>query len=164
MNAEKYNLEAAIRLRNAGCLQESNAMLKSLAQEYPADPTLQYQCAWSFDVLGQEKDAIPYYEKAIALGLSGEDLKGAYLGLGSTYRTIGAYAKSKEAFQNALGVFPQDNALKTFYAMALYNLGEHAAAMELLLTIIAETSSDPNVAEYRKAIAFYSGDLDRVWS
>ena len=164
MNAEKYNLEAAIRLRNAGCLQESNAMLKSLAQEYPADPTLQYQCAWSFDVLGQEKDAIPYYEKAIALGLSGEDLKGAYLGLGSTYRTIGAYAKSKEAFQNALGVFPQDNALKTFYALTLYNLGEHAAAMELLLTIIAEASSDPNVAEYRKAIAFYSGDLDRVWS
>ena len=164
MNAEKYNLEAAIRLRNAGCLQESNAMLKSLAQEYPADPTLQYQCAWSFDVLGQEKDAIPYYEKAIALGLSGEDLKGAYLGLGSTYRTIGAYAKSKEAFQNALGVFPQDNALKTFYALTLYNLGEHAAAMELLLTIIAETSSDPNVAEYRKAIAFYSGDLVRVWS
>ena len=60
-------------------------------------------------------------------------------------------------------VFPQDNALKTFYAMALYNLGEHALSMQTLLAILAETSSDPDIMEYRKAIALYAGDLDKVW-
>lgn len=163
MNAEKQNLETAIRLRSEGRLEESNALLVSLAKEEPNNPTLQYQCAWSFDVLGQEKNAIPYYESAIALGLTSEDLKGAYLGLGSTYRTIGAYQKSKEIFENARNVFPQDNAIKTFYAMTVYNLGEHAGAMQLLLAIIAETSADPNVREYQRAIAFYSGDLEKVW-
>ena len=95
--------------------------------------------------------------------MTGEDLKGAFLGLGSTYRAIGAYANSKAVFQKARNVFPQDNAIKTFYAMTLYNLGEHASAMQLLLAIIAETSADPNVQEYQKAITLYSGDLEKAW-
>ena len=157
------NLEAAIRLRSEGQLAESNALLKQLTQEYPDDPVLHYQCAWSFDVLGQEKEAIPFYERAIALRLRGEDLKGAYLGLGSTYRTIGEYAKSKDVLMAGIRAFPQDNALKTFYAMTLYNLGEHATAMELLLTLLADSSSDPDVMAYRKAIKLYAGNLDQVW-
>ena len=163
MNAEKHNLEDAIQLRSEGRLEESNAQLVSLAIDEPNNPMLLYQCAWSFDVLGQETNAIPYYENAIALGLTGEDLKGAFLGLGSTYRAIGAYANSKAVFQKARNVFPQDNAIKTFYAMTLYNLGEHASAMQLLLAIIAETSADSNVQEYQKAITLYSGDLEKVW-
>ena len=47
--------------------------------------------------------------------------------------------------------------------MTLYNLGEHASAMQLLLAIIAETSADSNVQEYQKAITLYSGDLEKVW-
>ena len=157
------DLAFAIRLRSEEKLQESNALLKKLAAASPDDPMLNYQCAWSFDVLGQESEAIAYYERAIALGLIGEDLKGAYLGLGSTYRSIGAYTKSKAILQSGIDAFPEDNALKTFYAMAIYHLGEHARSIEILLNVIAETSSAPEIIEYRKAIIQYACDIDRVW-
>ncbi|WP_280512914.1 tetratricopeptide repeat protein [Carnobacterium inhibens] len=55
---------------------------------------MNYQCAWSYDLLGEEKKAVPFYEQSIKLGLVGEDLEGAYVGLGSTYRTLGGIQKS----------------------------------------------------------------------
>lgn len=156
-------LEKAIELRNEGKLKESNELLLELAEKYPENSTVNYQCAWSFDVLGLERDAMPYYEKAISIGLDETDLKGAYLGLGSTCRTIGEYIKSRDVLMEGMRAFPEDNSIKVFYAMALYNLSEHAEAMEILLTALADTSSDENIKKYTKAIKFYAGDLDKVW-
>ena len=157
------DLDAAIRLRAEGKLEESNTILCRLAQENPDDPIAQYQCAWSFDVLGLERDAIPHYTNAIRLGLQGDDLRGAYLGLGSTYRTIGAYRESKAVFDEALQSFPDDAALQVFYAMTLYNLGEHAQSMKLLLRLVADPAKCEDVATYQKAICLYAEDLDRIW-
>jgi hypothetical protein len=44
------------------------------------------QNAWNFDLLGEESKSDPFYEKAIHLVLSSNELEGALLGLGSTYR------------------------------------------------------------------------------
>ncbi len=44
--------------------------------------------------------------------------------------------------------------------MALYNSGEHHEAMRILLHLLATTSQDASVQEYRRAIALYAGDLD----
>lgn len=91
-------LAIAIQLRTDNKKLESNQLLLKLVKEYPDDALVNYQCAWSFDVLGEELKAVPYYEKAITQGLSGTDLEGAFLGLGSTYRTLGEYEKSKNVF------------------------------------------------------------------
>lgn len=144
------NLENALNLRKEGKLKESNELLINLMKENPKDPLFHYHCAWSFDILGLEHEAIPYYENAIFFGLSGDDLKGAYLGLGSTLRTIGEYEKLKEVFLKSIEVFPKDNALKTFYELTLYNLGEHSLTTELLLSLLAVTSSDTDILEYKK--------------
>jgi len=157
------DLDTAIRLRKEGKLEESNAILLRLAQEMPNDPGLQYQCAWSFDVLGRERDAIPHYTKAISSGLAGDDLRGAYLGLGITYRSIGAYRESRAGFEEAICVFPDDAALQVFFAMTLYNLSEHARAMEILLRLVTDPAACQTVSAYQKAIALYAQDLDRVW-
>ena len=95
--------------------------------------------------------------------MSGDDLKGTYIGLGSTFRTIGEYAKSKDVFVKGMEVFPKDNAMKTFYAMTLYNLGEHSLSMEILLSLLADTSSDFSIMEYKKAFKYYSKNLDEIW-
>ncbi len=113
-------------------------------------------------MLGLEKEAVPYYEKAISQGLPDEDLKEAYLGLGSTYRTIGEYEKSKTLFLEGLEKFDV-NALKVFLAMTLYNLEQHGQAMEILLKVIAETSKDEDIIAFKKAIEFYSDKLDDKW-
>ena len=156
-------LEIAIELRKEGKLKESNKILISLAKEYPNDPIVNYQCAWSFDVLGLEVEAVPYYEKAILIGLPDKELQGAFLGLGSTYRTLGQYEKSKEVFEQGLAKFTENKAMKVFYAMTLYNLKEYSKAMEILLYNLAHTSSDENIKNYRKAIEFYSDKLNEIW-
>lgn len=157
------DLEIAIKLRKEGKLEESNRLLVSLANKCPDDPMINYHCAWSFDALGLEKDAVQYYEKAIAIGLPDEELRGAYLGLGSTYRTLGEYEKSKKTFEEGLDKFPQDEAMKVFYAMTLYNMKEYSKAMEILLFCIAETSYDENINRYKRAIKFYANKLDKIW-
>lgn len=154
------NIFKAIKLREEGKLEESNVMLIKLVGEFPNDAMINYQCAWSFDVLEKEVEAIRYYENAIDLGLPDADLKEAYLGLGSTYRSIGEYDKSKEVFEDAITKF-DDNSLKVFYAMTLYNLEKHSSSMEILLRMIAEVSEDESIRGYSKAIEFYSDKLDR---
>ncbi|MTI66658.1 MAG: tetratricopeptide repeat protein [Firmicutes bacterium] len=155
-------LKKAIELRENGELKEANSIFVELVKTYPDNAEVNYQCAWSFDVLGLEKEAVPYYEKAIELGLPEKDLKEAYLGLGSTYRTIGEYEKSKEILLEGIRKY-NINSLKVFLAMTLYNLGEHTEAMKLLLKIIAETSSDESILDFKKAINFYSDKLDELY-
>lgn len=156
-------LSKAIELRNEGKLTESNEMLTAMAKDDPKSAEINYQCAWSFDVLGKEAEAVPYYEKALQLGLNDEDALGAIIGLGSTYRTLGSYKKSKTVFESGLARFPENNALKTFYSMTLYNIGEHVKAMEILLTCLVQTSNDPDITSYKRAISFYADKLDRTW-
>ena len=47
--------------------------------------------------------------------------------------------------------------------MAYYNMGEYAKAMELLLNSLAETSRDPGILRYQRAIRFYSDKLNQIW-
>ncbi|MFK8794550.1 tetratricopeptide repeat protein [Planococcus plakortidis] len=157
------DLEQAIGLRAAGKQEESNQLLIVLARQFPEHPQINYQCAWSFDLLGEEQKAVPYYEKAIELGLDKTDLEGAILGLGSTYRTLGEYEKSRSTFMRGMELFPSNQALKVFLAMTLYNLAEHQQAMEILLKCLAETSADQDISAYKKAIRFYADKLDETW-
>src|SRR5260221_14700897 len=80
------------RLRDAGLLEASRALALALLAEHPDDTVLNLQAAWTHDTMGLEVEAVPFYERAIAAGLDGEDLRGALLGLGSTYRVIGREA------------------------------------------------------------------------
>ncbi|MFI8686948.1 tetratricopeptide repeat protein [Rossellomorea sp. NPDC077527] len=156
-------IEEAIRLRETGKHEASIELWKALIRQEPENGFLHYQCAWSHDAMGMENRAVPYYEEAIRLGLDESDLQGAFLGLGSTYRTLGNYKASKRVLETGIGQFPDNQALKVFYSMTLYNLKEHSRAMELLLTCIGETSEDINIAPYKKAILFYSDRLNKVW-
>jgi len=58
-------------------------LLSRLVTKYPDNALVNYHCAWSFDVLGLEADAVPYYEKAIQIGLNETNAMGAFIGLGS---------------------------------------------------------------------------------
>lgn len=156
-------LEKALELRGNGQHKESNKIMMDLVQKFPDHASINYQCAWSFDVLGEETKAVPYYEKAIELGLPSKELEGALIGLGSTYRTIGEYEKSKETFLKGLKLFPNNHAIKVFYSMTLYNLEEYQQAMEVLLLCLVNTTSDDEIRNYEKAIRFYADKLNETW-
>lgn len=155
-------LSTAIKLRENGKPEEALKIIKELLLEQPEDPSINYQYAWCCDVLGKEREAAPYYEKALANGLSGADRKEAYLGLGSTYRTIGEYMKSERILLDALAE-NDDNALRVFLAMTKYNLCKHEEAMEILLNLLANTSDDKDIKCFKKAIMYYADKLNKVW-
>jgi tetratricopeptide (TPR) repeat protein len=156
-------LHSAIQYREAGKHQEARQLLLELISEIPDDPQVNYQCAWIHDLLGLEREAIPFYEKAIRGGLAADNLKSALLGLGSTYRAIGEYRKAIDTFQHALTLFPASHEFNVFLAMALHNIHEHARAMELLLNSLADTSADEGILRYRRAIRFYADKLEQTW-
>lgn len=162
-------LAVAVRLRASGQLDEARARLVALAEEFPADAQVAYQTAWVHDALGLEAQAVPHYRRALSRpdgpssgGLSSDDRAGAVLGLGSTYRVLGEYQRAVDTLTAASAEFPANGALKAFLAMALFNVGRHHDAMELLLTLVTTTSDDPTVAEYRPAIEHYARDLNET--
>jgi tetratricopeptide (TPR) repeat protein len=163
MSILQEKLASAIKLREVEEYEEARQLLLELHSEFPHDPQVNYQCAWIHDLLGLEREAIPFYEKAIQIGLNSDDLKSALLGMGSTYRCIGEYQKSIETFQHALTLFPDSHEFKVFLGMTYYNIGEYAKAMELLLISLADTSSEEGIRHYQRAIRFYSDKLDQTW-
>ncbi|MFJ8745276.1 tetratricopeptide repeat protein [Embleya sp. NPDC127516] len=160
-NERDTALAEAIALREAGSVEEARARLVPLVERYPGDAQVAYQAAWAHDVLGLEREAVPFYEWAlIGDGLPAEDRLGAFLGLGSTYRAFGAHDKAVAILQRGLTEFPDDPGLTTFLAMALYNAGDPKTAVESLLHVIATTSTHPHLTPYRKALTLYATDLD----
>ncbi len=82
MSTQQERLASAIKLRESEKHEEARQILLELHSEFPEDPQVNYQCAWIHDLLGLEREAIPFYEKAIQSGLSGDKLKSALLGMG----------------------------------------------------------------------------------
>jgi len=124
-------LNKAINFRSSGKHRESNKLLVQLAREFHDDALINYQCASSFDILGEEAKAVPYYQSAITLGLPAKELKVTYLDLGSSLRSLGIYEQSRITFEEAMDLFPYNRAIQVFYAMTLYNQNDHEKAMEV---------------------------------
>ncbi len=61
-------LERAIRLREAGELEEARDLLLKLLARNPEDPAVNDQCAWVHDRIGSKREAIPLYRRAIERG------------------------------------------------------------------------------------------------
>lgn len=156
-------LAEAIGLREDGRREEARERLLALCEQFPLDAEVAYQTAWVHDTLGLEAEAVPHYVRAVEEpGLSPDDRRGALLGLGSTYRVLGRFAEAVTTLRDAAAEFPDDAALKTFLAMALYNTGRAHDAMEILLTLLATTSQNPDIAAYRPAIEHYAKNLDAI--
>jgi tetratricopeptide (TPR) repeat protein len=156
-------LAQAIVYRDMEQFDQAQEAFATLYERYPDDPFVNYHYAWLCDKLGEEWRAVPFYERAIDLGLPDEELQGALLGLGSTYRSIGEFLKSADILARGVAQFPNAKQFPVFLAMTLYNLRQHRRAMQSLLHIIADHVADDDVARYKRAIHFYADDLDTVW-
>jgi tetratricopeptide (TPR) repeat protein len=163
-------LAEAIQLRETGrarqdqaILEEARTLLLDLAAAYPDDAEITFQTAVVHDNLGFEREAISFYVRALAQGLSGPDLERALLGLGSTYRGRGDYQQAEETLRRGVREFPHNRALQVFLAMTLYNTQHYKEAIELLLTNLMETTSDEALEYFKRPILFYASHLDETW-
>ena len=157
--AWKEELDIIVGARHRGQIDHVLDLLKKFDERFPKVAEINYQIAWTCDVLGKEAEALPYYEKAVALGLSENELAGALIGLGSTLRSLGHYDRAIKVLRSALAQFPDNREFEVFLAMALHGAGQNTEAMKLLLTTIADTTEDPGLTTYQRAIRFHASKL-----
>ena len=155
----KEELEAIVGARAHGQSKEIIPRLKSLDERHPNVAEINYQLAWSCDVLGRAADALPYYEKAIALGLAPNELSGALLGLGNTLRALGQQSRAVEILRSGKSQFPENREFDVFLALALHELGQHTAALQLMIETLCDTTEDPGLTAYQRAIRHAASKL-----
>lgn len=159
----KPELDAIVGARQGGAVAALLPRLQALAARYPNTPEILHQIAWNCEVLGRYREAVAAYERAVALGLPPNELSAAFLGLGSSLRCLGDYARAAEVLEQARRQFPDQREFEVFLAMTLHNLGRHTEAMQLALTTLVDTADDVGIAAHQRAIRYHAGQLDRRW-
>jgi hypothetical protein len=115
-----------------------------------------FEAACAHDAKGEEAEAVPLYQLALAAGLRGEKRRDALIGLGSSLRNIGCLDESVRVLSAASAEFPDDAVLPAFLALALYSRGDQRAAMQTLLAVVLRHAP---VGEYRRALGQYRETL-----
>jgi tetratricopeptide (TPR) repeat protein len=157
--AWKDELSAILEARTYGQAGEILPRLQALDERHPNVAEINYQLAWTCDVLGRPADARPYYEKSVALGLSPNELSGALIGLGATLRVLGQSARAAEVLRSGQTQFPENREFEAFLALALHDLGQHAEATRLLLEALCATTDDPGLTAYQRALRHEAAKL-----
>jgi predicted Zn-dependent protease len=162
MTDRAVRLQHAIALRESGDAEAARPLLVELAAEQPDDAEVQYQTGWVHDRLGLEAEAVPYYERALTLGLPEPDREGLTLGLGSTYRNVARIADSLALLEAGVRNYPDNHAMACFLALTRLSNGEGNEAVALLLDIILDTSASPEIDRYRRALGSYRDELRSI--
>lgn len=163
MESKEARIARARKLREHDELEASQALLLDLLSEYPEDPLVLYEVGGSYDVLGDEREAIEFYEEAIEEGLSGEDLQECLICLGSCRRVIGEFAGAVKALETAVAQFPDNKSGHTFLSLAYYANGQKEEAMRTLLDVLLQTTENEDILAYTDVLEFYKDNLDAVW-
>ncbi len=155
-------IEAARDLRRADELEASQARLLELLADYPDHPLVLFEVGGSYDVMGEEEMAIPYYRRAIDAGLEGRDLQECLVCLGSTLRVAGEHDEAVEVLERAVDDFPENNSSRAFLALAHYSNGDPDLAVTTLLSLLLETTQDSDILAYADALEYYRDNLDET--
>jgi tetratricopeptide (TPR) repeat protein len=157
--AWREELDAIVGARAHGQSREILPRLKSLDERHPNVAEINYQLGWTCDVLDRPADALPFYEKSIALGLPPNELSGALLGLGSTLRQLGELERSAEVLRSAKLQFPDNPEFDAFLALTLHAQGKHADALRLALETLCANTDDPGLTAYQRALRHAASKL-----
>ncbi|QJC51450.1 tetratricopeptide repeat protein [Paenibacillus albicereus] len=147
-------------LQDMELLEEARSGLLALAADEPGNARALYQAGIAHDNVGLGREAIPYYEKALQLGLAGAERERCLMGLGSTYRYWGRYDEAIETLRTGIAEFPANLPMRVFLSMALYNRGDSKESVELLIRTLLEASDDEKLRYFSRGILAYAEDLD----
>jgi tetratricopeptide (TPR) repeat protein len=155
----RAELDAIVGARAHGQFNQLLPRLKDLDTRFPNVAEIVCQIAWTCETLGRHTEALPAYEKAIALGLNPNEHSGALIGLGNTLRALGQYGKAMHTFRTGKSLFPANREFDVFLALALHDLGKDAEALQLVLETLCDTTEDPGLTAYQRAIRHAAGKL-----
>jgi len=137
------------------------ALADQWLEQTPNSAVAHYLSAWTRDVEGLETDALVHYEKALELGLTGEDRRGALLGAGSTCRNLGQLGRSEEILRRGIQEYGEVSEFCAFLALTLYSAGRYKESISTLLKLLADSATDVHIKRYDRALRNYAADPDR---
>jgi tetratricopeptide (TPR) repeat protein len=119
----------------------------------------EYELGGEHDSAGREEQAIPHYERALALGLREDLVPGALLQLGSSLRNVGRNDEAVALFDDAVARFPDHAALRLFRAFALATAGRDREALVDVLELARTRIDAPEIDRYRRSLENYTRAL-----
>lgn len=119
----------------------------------------EYELGGEHDSAGREEQAIPHYERALALGLREDLVPGALLQLGSSLRNVGRNDEAVALFDDAVARFPDHAALRLFRAFALATAGRDREALVDVLELARTRIDAPEIDRYRRSLESYTRAL-----
>jgi tetratricopeptide (TPR) repeat protein len=144
-------------LEKPGTEEQAIAHFVHLAAQYPDHAIVQYELGGAYDYAGQEAEAIPYYERAHALGLPDELKPRLALQWGSTLRNLARHEEAIAILKKACEDFPTHTALRAFYALALVSSGQAEKAVVVALEACLMTPE--SLDRYQRALGAYVAEL-----
>jgi len=150
--AWKEELDAIVGARAHGQFNQLLPRLQDLDARHPNVAEIAYQIAWTCDTLGRHEQAVAAYEKAVALGLPPNELSNAFIGLGASLRALGQFDRSADVLRSGKLQFPDNREFDVFLALTLHAQGKHGEALALALETLVDTTEDPGLTAYGRAI------------
>lgn len=146
-------------LERAEKYDEAIAHFEQVVTQFPDDPRAYFEYGGAFDCAGREAEAIPQYERALAMGLSGDDLPRIYVQLGSSLRNVGRLEDAIRLLTEGCERFPEQPSLRLFRAFALFSAGRYKDVSLDLMELVIQHAQTPDMHMYRRAIRFYTDEL-----
>ena len=123
------------------------------------DAVTEYELGGEHDSAGREQEAIPHYERALALGLPDELVPRCLLQLASSLRNAGRADDALATFDDAVARYPDDAALPLFRAFLLADLGREREALVSVLHLARTRIDAPEIRRYARSLEGYTNDL-----
>ncbi|HWK79752.1 MAG TPA: tetratricopeptide repeat protein [Thermomicrobiales bacterium] len=154
-------LQAALESSDPAVAAHADAELRWRAAAHADDALVHYLVASAYDGAGWEADAMPFYERAFAIGV--EHLPAGrqpeiFVQAGSTLRNLGRLDEARILLQDGMARFPAYRALPVFAALVEASAGDDRAAMALLFRV-ATMDEDASLGRFRRALRWYVDDL-----
>jgi len=141
-------IAAGYAARDRSDMAPTIAYFERLLAAHPDHPVLVLEVAGAYDTAGREAEAAVRYERALALGLDGDDLRRCLCQYGSTLRWLGRLDESVAVLEGARARFPQSDSVRVFLALTLAEAGRTDAAVAQLLAVITAHPEVTDLGRY----------------
>lgn len=133
------------------------AAMNTLVRELPHDSAVgACEQVSAYDSTGNSAAAIPFYLRALNLGLAEDRRRQAVIQLASSLRNVGAAAESVDLLrtEQLRGSDEYDDAVSAFLALALADSGQPNQALSVALIALSG-----HMTRYRRSLINYARDI-----
>jgi cyanophycin synthetase len=132
---------------------------RALLEAHPGDGRITFEYAGTYDSAGDPDRAVPLYREALELGLREPHRHRAQLQLASSLRILGQVDQARALVDEVVARHPDSVGAAMFRALVLHDAGRGDEALRDLMTLLATTSTDEDVAQYRRSLTAYARAL-----